>query len=64
MVCIELTSEEAEKLHQLIESCLADLRDEIRHTDKKGFRAVLKSEEAFLRKLLQHLEGEGVKATV
>jgi len=61
MIRIELTPEEAQVLRQVLECCLDDLRDEIRHTDKKDFRNRLKSQEESLKHLLQRLEVEDVK---
>jgi len=62
MIRVELTLEEAQLLRQVLECCLDDLRDEIRHTDKKDFRNRLKSQEESLKHLLQHLEREDLKA--
>jgi len=61
-VRLELTSEEAAKLRQLVDGCLADLRGEIRHTDNRAFRQMLKQDEAFLRSLLARLEAKELKA--
>ncbi|MCL5998154.1 MAG: hypothetical protein M1546_19190 [Chloroflexi bacterium] len=62
MVTLKLTPDEADLLCFILESYLTDLRDEIRDTDNRDFRADLKLREAFLRKLLQQLttEAEGV----
>jgi len=62
MIRLELTPEEAELLRQVLECCLDDLRDEIRHTEKKGFRNMLKSQEESLKHLLQRLASEKVSA--
>jgi hypothetical protein len=57
MVRLDLTSEEVEKLRFVLESYLSDLRMEIRDTDSRDFRTGLKEREAFLKKLLQQLDG-------
>ena len=62
MVHIELTLEEAELMRGMLENCLADLHDEIRHTDKRDYREQLKAQEALLKKLLLHVQGEAVPA--
>jgi hypothetical protein len=55
MVQIELTSKEAERLGEVLESYLSDLRMEIADTDDKSFRDGLKDKEAFLGRMLERL---------
>lgn len=62
MVTIELTQEEAELMRNMAENCLEDLRQEIRHTDKRDYRELLKAQEELLKKLLGHLQREAVPA--
>jgi hypothetical protein len=57
MVTLELSPEEAEELHFILDSYLSDLRMEIRETDNRDFRANLKRREEFVKKLLRELEG-------
>jgi hypothetical protein len=64
MFDIQLTADEAEMLHRILESYLADLRVEIAGTDLKDFREVLKREERFIKELLQRLEGAGIVVSV
>ncbi len=52
---LTLNSQEAELLHGLLERALADLRQEIQHTDRKAFKAGLKVEEERLRAILDRL---------
>lgn len=56
MIQIELTSEKAEMLREIISSYLSDLRMEIADTENMSFRENLKKKEEFLNELLRHLE--------
>jgi hypothetical protein len=55
MVRIELTEVEADRLRELCEACLSDLRMEIARTDRVEFRDSLKQDEVFLRGLIERL---------
>jgi len=55
MVHIELTSEEAEMLREILAYYLSELRMEIAGTESVDFREPLKKREAFLKELLQRL---------
>ena len=55
-----LDKDEAELLEGLLERCLADLREEIHHTDRAAYRADLKADEALMRNILSKL-GAGVR---
>ena len=57
---IQLTQEEADILHKILDSYLSDLRVEIANTDLVGFRDPLKKEEVFIKELLHRLETTGV----
>ncbi len=50
-----LSRDEAELLEGLLERCLADLREEIYHTDRAAYRADLKADEALMRSILAKL---------
>ncbi|HET7293430.1 MAG TPA: hypothetical protein VFM88_13475 [Vicinamibacteria bacterium] len=55
MVRIELTEKEAERLRELCEAQLSDLRMEIAATDSVEFRAGLKQDAGLLRSLIEQL---------
>lgn len=56
MIQIELTTEKAEMLREILSTYLSDLRMEIADTENMSFRESLKKKEEFLNELLQHLE--------
>ncbi len=56
MIHIELTREEAQTLHRILQSDLSDLRMEIGGTEQKDFREFLKAREVFLKELLRRME--------
>jgi hypothetical protein len=58
MIQIEMTSEKAEMLREIISMYLSDLRMEIAGTENMKFREELKKKEEFLKELLQRLEKE------
>jgi len=58
MVRIEMNSEEAGMLHEILEEYVSDLRMEIAATDSRDFREALKKREEFLKNLLQKLRIE------
>jgi hypothetical protein len=58
MVQIDLTSEEAGMLREILTENLGDLRMEIAGTENMTFREELKRKEEFLKKLIQQLEGK------
>jgi hypothetical protein len=58
MIHVDLTHDEAALLRQLLESCLSELREEIRHTDTRSFRDMLKAQEASVQNLRQHLAAQ------
>ena len=58
MIQIELSSEESEILREVLTSYLSDLRMEIADTENMDFREALKKKEAFLKELIQRLEGK------
>lgn len=60
MIQIVLTPQEADILRQTLEVFLDELRDEIWYTDTKSFRAMLKTQENFLKNLLFQLQQEDV----
>lgn len=56
MIQIDLTSEKAEMLREIISTYLSDLRMEIASTENMNFREELKKKEEFLKELLPRLE--------
>lgn len=55
MVVLELSTEEARMLAEMLKSDLSDLRMEIAGTDKQEWRDGLKAREVFLNQLLGRL---------
>ncbi len=55
MLQIELTDEEQHILKGILESDLSDLRMEIRETDDRTFREMLKNKERVMEKILETL---------
>jgi hypothetical protein len=55
---ITLSPEEAERLHDVLEADLTQLRVEIADTDRREYRALLRRKEEFLESLLARLERE------
>ena len=55
---IDITSEEAGMLKEVLETYLSDLRMEISSTDKMSFREEMKEKEDFLKRLIQKLGEE------
>jgi hypothetical protein len=49
-------------LQQVLESSLRELRDEIRHTDSRNFRELLKCQETSLQELEHSLIASSVSA--
>lgn len=62
MCQLELSREEAEWIRELFADSLSDLRLEIMHTDRRDYRATLKTREALLTRLLQRLDEEILRA--
>jgi hypothetical protein len=62
MCQFELTSEEVALMRELLDSGLRELRDEIRHTDSRQYRDMLKEREALLQKLTSHLVEQAAPA--
>jgi acetolactate synthase small subunit len=58
MVRVELTTEEAKELHEILDNYLSDLRMEIVDTESHDFRAMLKKRKDFIERLLQQLKPE------
>ncbi|HZX12797.1 MAG TPA: hypothetical protein VFF49_00175 [Thermodesulfobacteriota bacterium] len=58
MVRIELSTEEAQTLREVLSIYISDLRMEIADTDSMDYRETLKKQETFLKGLLQSLEKE------
>jgi hypothetical protein len=56
MLQMQLSTEEALLLREILESYLGDVRDEVHHTDSFEYRDELKHKEATLKKLLQQLQ--------
>lgn len=62
MIRVDLTSDQVKLLQQVLESSLRELRDEIRHTDSRDFRELLKSQESSLQELTHSLNASSVPA--
>lgn len=62
MIRVDLTSDQAKLLQQVLESSLRELRDEIRHTDSRNFRELLKCQETSLQELEHSLIASSVSA--
>jgi acetolactate synthase small subunit len=58
MVRVELMTEEAKELHEILDNYLSDLRMEIVDTESHDFRAMLKKRKDFIERLLQQLKPE------
>ena len=55
MPTLNLSSEQAETLAQVLEDYISDLRMEVANTDSQEFRDDLKKKELFLKDLLRQL---------
>lgn len=55
MTTLELTDEEALMLHQVLETRWEETLKELRHTDHREFRELLRSKAAMLERLVQQL---------
>ncbi len=55
MPILNLSSEQAETLAQVLEDYVSDLRMEVANTDSQEFRDDLKKKELFLKDLLRQL---------
>jgi len=60
MLQIALTPEAVGMLHRILESYPSVLREEIAGTENMNIRNGLKSEEGFVKKLLQRLQGKSL----
>lgn len=59
MTRLELTDQEALMLHQILETRWEEILKELRHTDHREFRELLKTKAAMLEKLVQQLAPAG-----
>lgn len=57
MLQITLSDEEKMILEDLLQCCLAELRDEIHHTDDMEYKDMLKSRRNVVQKILQEVAG-------
>ncbi len=55
MTRIELTTEEAQTLSEILESYLSDLRMEIAATENRDWRGIMKEREIFIKDVLGRL---------
>ncbi len=62
MIHVDLTTDQVDLLQQVLESSLQELRDEIRHTDSRNYRDLLKTQESSLRQLQHSLIGPSASA--
>ncbi len=56
MVHLTLTEDERDLLEATLQECVADLRMEIRDTDRRDYRELLKEREAMYKRLLIALQ--------
>jgi hypothetical protein len=56
MIHLDLTADERELLENTLETCISDLRVEIRDTDRREYKEDLKQREAVYKKLLTALQ--------
>ncbi len=56
---IELTTEEAQTLSEILESYLSDLRMEIAATENRDWRGIMKEREIFIKEVLSRLAAPG-----
>jgi hypothetical protein len=56
MPIVQLTTQEAEELHSILEGYFSELRMEIERTENGTFRAKLQDRERFVRRLLEELK--------
>lgn len=56
MVKIEITPEEAEQLHSILDSYLSDLRMEIVDTEDHDFRTMLKGRRDLVQRVMDQLK--------
>ena len=56
MPILQLTVEEANELHSILEGYFSELRMEIERTENGDFRAKLQNRERLVRKLLDELQ--------
>ena len=56
MIHLDLTADERELLANTLSTCIADLRTEIRDTDRREYKDDLKQREIVYKKLLAPLE--------
>lgn len=55
MCQFSFSSEEVALMQELLDCGLRELREEIRHTDSRNYREMLKEREALLQKLSAHV---------
>jgi hypothetical protein len=58
MIHLDLTADEVVLLQDLLVASLRELREEIRHTDKRDFRQELKQDAERIQMLMQRLPAE------
>ncbi len=56
MPTLQLTIEEADEVHSILEGYFSELRMEIERTENGAFRAMLQNRERLVRKLLDELK--------
>lgn len=59
MIQIQLSDEECVMLREVLARHLDDLRHEIHHTANREFKALLRKREAFVDRLMAHLQQAG-----
>ncbi len=64
MITLDFTPEEVQILHDMIESCITDLRMEIRETDRLAYKEMLKNRELILKKMMDAVQQAQIKEAV
>jgi hypothetical protein len=60
---LEITAEERDVLHQVLESEYSELRGEVSATARHAYKEMLKHREALIRRVLMALEAEPIAET-
>jgi hypothetical protein len=64
MITLDFTPEEVQILHDMIESCITDLRMEIRETDRLAYKEMLKNRELILKKMMDAVQQAQIKEAI
>jgi hypothetical protein len=64
MITLDFTPEEVQILSDMIESCITDLRMEIRETDRLAYKEMLKNREQILKKMMDAVQQAQIKEAI